>query len=397
MVNLLALVICCLVLSWVSVLVRYGVKIFMIGRVRWDDWILMLGVILFSGQCSCVLVMINATSDVVTYMFITSYQLSLLTSVCVKTSFALSLNRCFAERWQRLLITNMTLSFYVYAVIRIFLDLFFFCGAPGDIARKTSLRQCKHYSNMLRWWLAGSIFNALVTWVYVLLPAVVIWTSRLSLKIKASVSIITLVGILGGLAATFRIVGSGTFKTLKDFDPTNYDIIACIVAEMAFGIIATSMTNSTKLPSMLARINSNSVRSNAVAVDSYLEEGTNDFIKLSPVIGPQKLAVNPRSSLQTIKDPRSSLQTVKEHPDLEEEPFALPTPKPKTERDSWDRTFGSPTPAYKTDRDSWDRAFGSPASSAAPARLTLIIDDISDDEEDGIKGSSEITKTFTNV
>lgn len=45
MVNLLALVICCLVLSWVSVLVRYGVKIFMIGRVRWDDWILMLGVV----------------------------------------------------------------------------------------------------------------------------------------------------------------------------------------------------------------------------------------------------------------------------------------------------------------------------------------------------------------
>lgn len=45
MVNLLALVICCLSLAWISVLVRFWVKIFMIGRVRWDDWILLLGVV----------------------------------------------------------------------------------------------------------------------------------------------------------------------------------------------------------------------------------------------------------------------------------------------------------------------------------------------------------------
>ncbi|KAG9578449.1 hypothetical protein KCU77_g10027, partial [Aureobasidium melanogenum] len=277
----------------------------------------------------------------------------------------------------------MTLLFYVYAILRIFLDLFFFCGPPGDMANKKSLRQCPHYSNMTKWWLVGSTFNAVVTWVYVLLPAVVIWTSRLTLKVKASVSVITVVGILGGLAATFRVAGAGTFKTFKDFDPTNYDIIACMVAELAFGIIATSMTNSTKLPSMLARIRSNDGGVDAVAVDSYLEEGTSDFIKLSPIIGPQKLVGNPRSSLQTVK----------EYPALEEEPFALPSPTAKTDRDSWDRAFGPPTPAYKTERDSWDRAFGSPEASAAPARLTLIIDDISDDEEDG----PEIRKTFTNV
>jgi hypothetical protein len=330
-------------------------------------------------------------------MFIASYQLSLLSSVCVKTSFALSLNRCFAERWQRLIISNMTLLFYVYAIIRIFLDLFFFCGPPGDMVSKKSLRQCPHYSSMIKWWLVGSIFNAVVTWVYVLLPAIVIWTSGLTLKVKASVSIITAVGIMGGLAAIFRVAGVGTFKSFKDFDPTNYDIIACMIAEMAFAIIATSMTNSTKLPSMLARTRSNDVRPNAVAGGSYLEEGTSDFIKLSPIIGPQKLVGNPRSSLQTVKDARSSLQTVKEYPALEEEPFALPSPASKTEHDSWDRTFGPPTPAYKTEGDSWDRAFGLPEASAAPARLTLIIDDISDDEEDGIKGSSEITKTFTNV
>lgn len=302
-------------------------------------------------------------------MFIASYQLGLMTSVCIKTSFALSLNRCFAERWQRLLVTNMTLSFYMYATIRVFIDLFFFCGSPGNMAHKASIRQCKHYSEMLKWWLAGSIFNAVVTWIYILLPAFVIWTSRLSLKVKASVSIITVVGILSGLAATFRILGSGTFTTFKDLTPTNFNIIACIVIEMAFGIVATSMTNSTKLPSMLARSNGYDTRSSVVAGSSYLEEGTTDFIKLSPIIGPQKLADNTRSSLQTVK----------EFPALEEETIAPPTPAPKTERDSW------------------DRAFESPAGSAAPARLTLIIDDISDDEEDGIKGASEINKTFTSV
>ncbi|CAD0085873.1 unnamed protein product [Aureobasidium mustum] len=370
MVHLLAVVISCLSLSWVSVLVRFWVKIFMIGRVRWDDWILLLAV------CSCVLVVINATPrenmattlDIVPYMFIASYQLGLLTSVCIKTSFALSLNRCFAVRWQRLLVTNMTLSFYIYAVIRIFIDLFFFCGSPGDMAHMASIRQCKHYPEMIKWWLAGSIFNAVVTWVYVLLPAFVIWTSRLSLKVKGSVSIITAVGILSGLAATFRILGSGNFKAFKDLTPTNFDIIACIVAEMAFGIIATSMTNSTKLPSMLARTKGYDTRPNVVAGSSYLEEGTIDFVKLSPIIGPQKLVDNTRSPLQTVE----------EFPALEEGTFVPSTPAPKTERDSWDRAFGSP-------------------ASAAPARLTLIIDDISDDEEDGNKELPEVKKTFTNV
>ncbi|KAK6005517.1 hypothetical protein QM012_007159 [Aureobasidium pullulans] len=263
----------------------------------------------------------------------------------------------------------MTLSYYIYAIIRIFVDLFFFCGSPGDIAHKNNIQQCKHYSGMLKWWLAGSIFNAVVTWVYVLLPAVVIWTSRLHLKVKLSVSVITVVGILSGLAATFRVLGSGTFKFFKDLTPTNFDIIACIVTEIAFGIIATSMTNSTKLPSMLARSKGNDVGIDAVASDSYLEEGTADFIKLSPIIGPQKLVGNTRTSLQTLK----------EYPALEEE------------------TLAPQSPASNAERDSWDCTFGSPKSAAAPARLTLIIDDISDDEEDGTRGSPEIKKTFTNV
>ncbi|KAI4729893.1 hypothetical protein E4T49_02271 [Aureobasidium sp. EXF-10728] len=378
MVNVLALVIVCLSLAWVSVIVRFGIKIFMIGRIRWDDWILLLAVIIFSGQCSCTLVLVSAaprehsvaTGDIVPYMFMAAYNLMFMTSICVKTSFALSLNRCFAERWQRLLVTNMTLLFYIYASTRIFLDLFF-CGLPSDMAHK-ELQQCKHYPGMVKWWFAGAIFNAVVTWVYILLPAVVIWLSRLTLKVKLAISIITVVGAISGLAATFRILGAGTFKALKDFNPINLDIIACMVAEMAFGIIATSMTNSTKLPSMLARTKSNNVRPRAAPV-TYLEGGTTDFIKLSPILGPQKLAV----------DTWSATQTLKEFPALEQEALALPSPSSNTGRVSWDSsTFGSPK-----------------AAAPAPARLTLIIDDISDDEGEinMVKGSQGVKETFTNL
>jgi len=179
MVHVLPLIVSCLSLAWISVCVRFWIKIFMLGRTRWDDWILLLAVMLFSSQCGCVLAMISPKSpDMIPYMFMASYNLSFMTSVCVKTSFALSLNRCFAERWQRLLVTNMTLAFYIYAITRIFVDLFF-CGLPGDYAHRDSLSQCKHWPKMLIWWLAASIFNAIVTWIYILLPAVVIWTSRL--------------------------------------------------------------------------------------------------------------------------------------------------------------------------------------------------------------------------
>jgi hypothetical protein len=383
MVHVLPLVVSCLSLAWISVCVRFWLKIFKIGRTRWDDWILLMGVvclllvlyailayhvqILFSGQCGCVLAMLSSNSPgLVPYMFLAAYNLSFMTSVCVKTSFALSLNRCFAERWQRLLITNMTLAFYVYAITRVFVDLFF-CGLPGDTAHRESLNQCKDWPNMLIWWLAASIFNSVVTWIYILLPAVVIWTSRLSLKVKISVSSITVVGSLSGVATIFRVLGTGSFTTLTKFNPTDLSIISCVVVEMAFAIIATSMTNATQLPSILAQSKTREPIPTTTA-GTYLEEGTSDFIKLSPIIGPQKV-----SGI----DPWSSTKALKDTPALEQETFSLPSPASKTSHCSWSHDV----PAAK------------------PARLTLVIDDISDDEDDsnGVRGSQGVRKTFTNV
>ena len=328
--------------------------------------------ILFSGQCSCVIAMITSSSpEMATYMFMAAYNLSFMTSVCVKTSFALSLNRCFAERWQRLIVSNITLAFYIYATTRIFVDLFF-CGLPSNTARKESLLQCKHWQNMLIWWRAASIFNAVVTWIYILLPAVVIWTSRLSLKIKISVSSITVVGMLSGVAAIFRVLGTGNFTTLKRFNTTNLSIISCVVLEMAFAIIATSMTNTTRLPAILAQSKQQDpVPRTTTGV--FLEEGTSDFIKLSPIVCPQK---------DIAGDNWNSTKAIEDIPALEQERLAVPPPAPQTRRFSWSRPFGE-----------------SDAPAPKPARLTLIIDDISDDEDDnnGVQGSQEVKKTFTNV
>lgn len=328
--------------------------------------------IFFSGQCSCVLAMISSSSsEVATYMFMGAYNLSFMTSICVKTSFALSLNRCFAERWQRLIVTNITLAFYIYATTRIFVDLFF-CGLPSNTARKESLLQCKHWPNMVIWWLAASIFNAVVTWIYILLPAVVIWTSRLSLKVKISVSSITVVGMLSGVAAIFRILGTGDFKTLKTFDSTNLSIISCVVLEMAFAIIATSMTNTTRLPAILAQSKKHDPVP-ATTAGVFLEEGTSDFIKLSPILCPQK---------DIAGDAWNSTKGLKDIPALEQETLAIPSLAPQTRRFSWSRPFGE-----------------SDAPAPKPARLTLVIDDISDDEDDnnGVQGSQGVKKTFTNV
>ncbi|KAH0283420.1 hypothetical protein KCU62_g9048, partial [Aureobasidium sp. EXF-3399] len=344
----------------------------MIGRTRWDDWILLVAVILFSGQCSCVLAMITSSSpEMATYMFMAAYNLSFMTSICVKTSFALSLNRCFAERWQRLIVTNITLAFYIYAITRIFVDLFF-CGLPSNTARKESLLQCKYWPNMLIWWLAASIFNAVVTWIYILLPAVVIWTSKLSLKVKVSVSSITVVGMLSGVAAIFRVLGSGAFTTLKRFDTTNLSIISCVVLEMAFAIIATSMTNATRLPTILAQSKKHDSAPTPTA-GIFLEEGNSEFIKLSPIICPQKdIASNSWNSTKALKD----------IPALEQETLAVPSPAPQPRRCSWSRPFGE-----------------SDAPASKPARLTLVIEDISDDEDDsnGVRGSQGVKKAFTNV
>lgn len=48
MIHMLALVVACLSLAWVSVFVRFWVKIFVTSCVRWDDWILLLAVVRLS-------------------------------------------------------------------------------------------------------------------------------------------------------------------------------------------------------------------------------------------------------------------------------------------------------------------------------------------------------------
>jgi hypothetical protein len=55
MVHVLPLVVSCLSLAWISVCVRFWIKIFMLGRTRWDDWILLLAVV-------CMLLVIYATT-----------------------------------------------------------------------------------------------------------------------------------------------------------------------------------------------------------------------------------------------------------------------------------------------------------------------------------------------
>ncbi|KAI5212870.1 hypothetical protein AUEXF2481DRAFT_6580 [Aureobasidium subglaciale EXF-2481] len=354
MVNMLALVIACLSLAWISVAVRFWVKIFVIGRVRWDDWILLMAVVLFSGQCGCVLTMTTATpsSNLVSYMFIASYNLSILTSVCVKTSFALSLNRFFGERWQRLLVTCLTLTYYLFATTEIFLDLFF-CGPPSNLTGKDSLRQCKHWSDMLVWWLCATIFNSVACWIYILLPAAVVWTSNLSLKVKFAISLITMVGVVSGTATILRVLGSGSFTKLREFNPTNITVIACAVLEMAFSIIATSMTNSTQLPVMLARSKSRAVGMTTVD-ETCLKGTTPDMSKLPPIINQQKCGADASWDFaQTLEG--DTLASIGAH--------SLHVPKSKTKGSCWSQTFDAP-------------------KIPAPARLTLLIDDISDDEDD---------------
>ncbi|THX87403.1 hypothetical protein D6D04_00897 [Aureobasidium pullulans] len=378
MTHMLALVVACLSLAWVSVFVRFWVKIFVTSCVRWDDWILLLAVILFSGQCGCVLVMTtidpqqpHTTANIVSYMFLASYDLSIMTAICIKTSLAISFNRFFSRRWQRLLIIAITIAFNTYAITELLLGLFF-CGMPGKMARKDSLQQCTHWSNMLLWWLVAAIFNAVTDWIYTLLPATVVWTSNLSRKVKASVSIITAVGALSSTAAIFRVLGTGSFTALRDFNPTNLTVIACVVLEMGLGIIATSMMCSTPLPGMLVRAKKISTGA-TTTTGAYLEEGDTNVIKLSPIICAQKFADdNTWSSTQTTKDGAAA----------DTETLALPTPTGKVNRFSWSRTFGMPE-----------------SSVPLPARLTLLIDDISDGEDDCEvdKDAREVRQTYSNI
>jgi hypothetical protein len=178
------------------------------------------------------------------------------------------------------------------------------------------------------------------------------------------------VGMLSGLATIFRVLGTGRFTSLKSFDPTTLDIISCVVLEMVFAIIATSMTNSTRLPSILAQSKTREPIPTTTA-GTYLEEGTSDFIKLSPIIAPQKV-----SGI----DPWNSTKALKETPAFEQEILSLPSPASKSDHCSWSRFEGPETPMPK------------------PARLTLVIDDISDDEDDSNrKGSQEPRKAFTNI
>lgn len=306
--------------------------------------------------------------EFMSYMFMGAFNLYLMTSVCLKTSLAISMSRLVTKTWQSIILATVTVLFGLFSIIEIFLGLFF-CGLPTTMARKHDLAQCANWREMMAYYLAAAIFNAITDWIYTLVPAVAIWTSSLSLRTKLSASIITFVGGLSSVAAVYKISGSNAFTDLQNFDLANVTVIACAVLEMALGIIGTSMT-TTHLPSLFSRQKTMSAGATTKTTSTSPEDDIT-MIKLSPIICQQKFADN--------------AQPHSEAPGFEPEELALPTPNQRAGRFSWSRSFGAP---------------GSSASVALPNNITLLIDDISDSEDEGCipdKESKNVKQTYSNV
>lgn len=286
--------------------------------------------------------------------------------MCIKTSLAISLNGFFEHSWQRLIIIAITVIYNIYAIAELFLSLFF-CGSPTTMAHKKLLDQCTHWRHMLIWYQVASIFNAVTDWAYILLPAMVVWMSNLSCKVKLSISVITVVGSLSATAAIYRALVATSFTSLRSFDSTNYAAIACVLLEMSLGIIATSMMTSTRLPSLLIR--SKTDPENVPEMPGRCPEGDTDIIKLSPIICQQKFGGDTWASTQT-------------HAEIgfpEHDASSLSDPARKANRFSWSRAFGAP---------------GAPGSSVP--NITLLIDDISDDDDDD-DDEVEVNKEFKEL
>ncbi|KAG8629752.1 hypothetical protein KVT40_001371 [Elsinoe batatas] len=250
-------------LAWLSILLRFYTRLFVVRALSADDWSILLTTIIFTFFSALVFSTVHVSttlpltlllnlSRAATLLF-ASFNLYIITTISLKISLTLFFLRLLpraTHRPQRLVLYATTAAFLLLGAIYFFLTLFD-CGDPRHYLENQLAEKCldKHRVTIPVAY-AYSSLNALTDWVFVAIPLSVVVKSQLSPRSRAVVTALLRLGAIGSICSLVRI---GFIHLLNaeftDLFKTAYNIGTLSVIEIGLGIVASSLATLRPLVS----------------------------------------------------------------------------------------------------------------------------------------------------
>lgn len=261
-----------IIVATIAVVLRLTARRISVANLWWDDWTLVIALVLNFGLSAGYWVQVRAgglgrhsetvggpidedqLSDF--YKILLAIQILYFSSaVAIKTSLILLYYRIFGVvRWFRWLLAAAWSIVLLYYVVALFIAIFE-CTPVGFYWDKTIKGgTCINQNQFYRW---NGVANLLIDFMILSLTMPMVWRLNLEIRQKISLSSIFLLGLFACIASIIRVTA---FSDVKYNDITYTIVLASIftVVEQSLGIICASLVTLGPLVSRLREISTNS-------------------------------------------------------------------------------------------------------------------------------------------
>jgi len=167
--------------------------------------------------------------------------LCIISNILLKVALALFFLRILAAPWSRHIVIGFLVVYGVYATTY-FAILTFGCGDPRKYLFRTAENECISIPGVIipMTYVQASA-NALVDWIYVLIPSYTLWGLQMPKSTKILASGLILLGALGSVASLIRLTNVEGITPGRNFLKTVTAAAVWATIEPGLGITAVSL------------------------------------------------------------------------------------------------------------------------------------------------------------
>ncbi|EME47215.1 hypothetical protein DOTSEDRAFT_166073, partial [Dothistroma septosporum NZE10] len=202
--------------AWTTMGLRLWVRILMVRSFGWDDALLLVAAIGFTGYC-IIVVLIESVGggqrpneldfpqlSRLVGMVVSSFGLYIGSMMFFKISLGLFYLRLVIRPWQRHVV-HVMIYFNIFYGTLLFFVAIFNCGDPTEYLENELKNVCMPQDTLYGIQVTGSILNAITDWVFAVLPIFVLAKASMPLATKLSAGLILCLACGGSIVSLIRI------------------------------------------------------------------------------------------------------------------------------------------------------------------------------------------------
>ncbi|KAK6834621.1 hypothetical protein PG987_009315 [Apiospora arundinis] len=246
-----------LILTWISVSLRTYVRAFMLKGFQADDWLMLIGQLIFTVSCTFVMVgyfagmgrhnkSLDQPSEIRALEFqalaTASYVLDMM---FIKLSIGIFLLRLATQKRYRYLIWVSLVVIAIWSLALFFWNMFQ-CNpveAQWDytILERDSTAHCASGEEIVSAAYALSVMTILSDWLYALIPIPIVWNVKMTTQAKITVVLILSMGVFASVATLIRLKFLSDLTDLNDILHAGTDSMVWTLVEPGVAIVASSL------------------------------------------------------------------------------------------------------------------------------------------------------------